>query len=181
MSRDTSRNMGRSMSRRATVAIETTVESDLWSAAPFAAPAAERAVATAVEAAGIAIQDGAELSVVLTDDMHIRRLNAAWRGRDQPTNVLSFPAVTPEAASSSPLLGDVVLAFETLEREAAGQGISLESHYVHLLVHGFLHLFGYDHLTQPEAAAMERLETDILRRLGFGDPYAGSVVMHEAS
>ena len=78
------------------------------------------------------------------------------------------------------MLGDIVLAFETIEREAVAQGISLENHYMHLVVHGFLHLFGYDHLTEIEAVAMERLETDILRRLGIEDPYAGTVVTRAA-
>jgi probable rRNA maturation factor len=156
-------------------------DSHLWAGAPFAEGAARRAVAAAFVHSGLTCRDGAELSIVLTDDARIRALNAAWRGQDKATNVLSFPAVEPAMIPTAPLLGDIVVAYETVEREARAQSISFRNHYVHLLVHGFLHLFGYDHLTEIEAAAMERLESEILHRLGIEDPFAGTIVTREAS
>ncbi|WP_291307571.1 MULTISPECIES: rRNA maturation RNase YbeY [unclassified Devosia] len=113
----------------------------------------------------------AELSIVLTDDAEQRVLNRDWRGIDKSTNVLSFPQIEPFAPVSG-LLGDIILARETLEREAAEQGVSVEDHFTHLVVHGFLHLLGYDHMDDDEALAMEGLETQILASLGVADPYA---------
>jgi probable rRNA maturation factor len=110
----------------------------------------------------------AEVSILFTDDAHIQRLNAAWRGKDKPTNVLSFPQ------GAGPLLGDVVLASETVAREAALAGKPLEAHMVHLIVHGFLHLLGYDHEREDEAEEMEALERAALERMGIADPYAAA-------
>lgn len=114
-----------------------------------------------------------EVSLVFTDDAAIREINAEWRSQDKPTNVLSFPAfpVTP-GSMPGPMLGDIVLARETLERESAELGKSFDEHLTHLLVHGFLHLFGYDHLDDTDATEMENLETRILASLGLSDPYA---------
>lgn len=116
----------------------------------------------------------AELSLVFTDDQSIREINAQWRGQDKPTNVLSFPAfpLTP-GKLPGPMLGDIVIARETLERESVELGKSFEDHLTHLLVHGFLHLFGYDHVNEADALIMEGLETRILAALGLSDPYAG--------
>ncbi|MBZ7920213.1 rRNA maturation RNase YbeY [Ensifer adhaerens] len=113
-----------------------------------------------------------ELSLVFTDDASIRTINAEWRNQDKPTNVLSFPAfpVTP-GAMPGPMLGDIIVARETLEREAVELEKSFDAHLTHLLVHGFLHLFGYDHMADDEAEIMESLETRILARLGLSDPY----------
>ncbi len=113
-----------------------------------------------------------ELSLVFTDDASIRVINAEWRGQDKQTNVLSFPAF-PLAPGKmpGPMLGDIVVAFETLRREASELEKPFEEHLTHLLVHGFLHLFGYDHLEDHEAERMEALETRILARLGLSDPY----------
>jgi len=113
-----------------------------------------------------------EISLVFTGDADIRGVNAAWRGQDKPTNVLSFPAfpLVP-GGRPGPMLGDIVLAEETLRREALDLGIAFDDHLTHLLVHGFLHLFGYDHMTEEEAAVMEGLETRILAELGLADPY----------
>ncbi|MCF6369397.1 rRNA maturation RNase YbeY [Rhizobium halophilum] len=118
--------------------------------------------------------DPAELSLVFTDDEAIREINAEWRGQDKPTNVLSFPAfpLLP-GKMPGPMLGDIVIARETVEREATELEKDAESHLIHLLVHGFLHLFGYDHMEIPEAERMEALETRILATLGLSDPYAG--------
>jgi probable rRNA maturation factor len=107
-----------------------------------------------------------EVSILFTDDAAIRRLNAQYRGKDSVTNVLSFPQ--PPGA----LLGDVVLAAESLRREAALAGKSIEDHIAHLVVHGFLHLLGYDHEVDADADKMEELERVALKRLGISDPYA---------
>ncbi len=116
------------------------------------------------------------LGLILTDDAEQRRLNRDWRGVDHPTNVLAFPAWEPSAAvppGAPLLLGDVVLAFETVAREARQQGKPLAAHLSHLVVHGVLHLFGHDHIGEAEAVVMEALETAILAGLGVPDPYCG--------
>lgn len=132
---------------------------------------AERAILAALAGAKPRIKGAAEISVLLTDDAEQRTLNAQWRGKDASTNVLSFPQIEPFAPLIG-LLGDISLARETLEREAADLGKSLEDHFTHLMVHGFLHILGYDHLEEAEALHMEGLETQILAGLGIGDPYA---------
>ena len=115
-----------------------------------------------------------ELSLVFTNDDSIQEINAEWRGMDKPTNVLSFPAFPLEPGGMpGPMLGDIVVARETVEREAVDLGKTFDDHLTHLLVHGFLHLFGYDHLEKDEAEEMEALETRILGSLGLSDPYAG--------
>lgn len=111
--------------------------------------------------------------VALSTNAEVQRLNAAYRGLDKPTNVLSFPApAQPSAAGERPTLGDIIIAGETVLREAAEQGIPPAHHLQHLVVHGLLHLIGYDHVTGDEAAAMEGLESRILATLGIADPYA---------
>ena len=118
-----------------------------------------------------------ELSVRLTGDDEVRALNAEWRGKDKPTNVLSFPLVETKdlapanIAEAELLLGDIVLARGVCETEAADKGISVEDHAAHLLVHGTLHLLGYDHHDDDEAADMEEREVRALARLGVADPY----------
>ncbi len=119
---------------------------------------------------GIAATHG-EVSVVLTDDAAIRRLNRDWRHIDKPTNVLSFPAAVLENGAPEPLLGDIVIAYETVARESAEEHKPFLHHLAHLAVHGFLHLMGYDHETDSQADAMEGLERDILAGLGIADPY----------
>jgi len=116
-----------------------------------------------------------ELSVVFTDDASIQTLNAEWRGKDKPTNVLSFPAFPVKAgAQPGPMLGDIIIARETVEREAREEDKPLENHLAHLVVHGFLHLLGYDHETDAEADVMEGREREILHALAIPDPYAVS-------
>lgn len=115
-----------------------------------------------------------ELSLVFTNDDSIQEINAEWRGKDKPTNVLSFPAFPLEPGGMpGPMLGDIVIARETVEREAVDLDKTFDDHLTHLLVHGFLHLFGYDHMEKDEAEEMEALETRILAGLGLSDPYAG--------
>jgi len=107
---------------------------------------------------------------LLTDDSAIRALNREWRKLDAPTNVLSFPSKV--AGRRAPRhLGDIVIAYGTTAREAAAEGKPFEHHLVHLAVHGFLHLLGYDHATDRDAKKMQRLEVDILARLEVPDPY----------
>jgi probable rRNA maturation factor len=132
---------------------------------------ADEAVRAALAQSRARITGPAELSIVLTDDAEQRVLNRDWRGIDKSTNVLSFPQIEPFGPVFG-LLGDIILARETLEREAAEQGVSVEDHFTHLVVHGFLHLLGYDHMDDDEALAMEGLETQILASLGVADPYA---------
>lgn len=125
-----------------------------------------------------------EISLVFTDDAEQRALNRDYRKKDRPTNVLSFANLDdegPPAAGQPRLLGDVVLARETVAREAREQGKSTADHTVHLLVHGTLHLLGYDHEEAAAAAEMEALERAILAGLGIADPYAGDGVPVEES
>lgn len=125
----------------------------------------------ALKQSGARVTGAAELSILLTDDAQQRELNKEWRDKDSSTNVLSFPQIEPFGPVVG-LLGDITLARETLQREAADLGKSFEDHFTHLVVHGFLHILGYDHLTDAEAAEMEGLETRILAALGVDDPYA---------
>ena len=117
------------------------------------------------------VKGAAELSILLTDDAEQHELNRQWRGKDSSTNVLSFPQIEPFGPVVG-ILGDITLARETLEREAEEQGVSFADHFSHLVVHGFLHILGYDHLTDAEALQMEGLETQILATIGIADPYA---------
>jgi len=139
------------------------------------------AVAATIERAGIAlanapeiaVPDGSEASIVLGNDALVRRLNARYRGKDAATNVLAFPFQRPPGGpcAANAYLGDVVLAAETVLREADEQAIEPAHHLQHLVVHGLLHLLGYDHETGATAKQMERLETAILASIGVGDPY----------
>ena len=150
--------------------IEFVVACPLWRGALPARTLARQAIAASVAECGVALRPGAELCVHLADDALVRELNARWRGVDEATNVLSFPTVEPAQASRARLLGDIVLAFETMTREAAAEGKPLADHYRHLVVHGFLHLLGFDHQVDAEARRMEALETRILARIGVADP-----------
>jgi probable rRNA maturation factor len=147
-------------------AVDISIQSPLWNDLDC-----EVTIRRAIAAAATPASAQAELSVLLTDDAAIRALNAQWRHRDEPTNVLSFPA--PQVGAAQPrLLGDIVIAYETTAREAATEHKRLDHHLAHLTVHGFLHLLGYDHESETEAEAMERLEREILARLDIADPYA---------
>lgn len=119
-----------------------------------------------------------ELSLLFTDDATMRTINAEWRDKDKPTNVLSFPAfpLVP-GGMPGPMLGDIVLASETIANEAKDLQRSSGDHLAHLLVHGYLHLFGYDHLEAEDAEIMEHHEVRILAALGISDPYEGQSLM----
>ena len=152
--------------RRQACKLDVLVEAAPWNEHRAMRPLIRRAVdAAAAELSTSA----AELAIVLTDDSAIRVLNRKWRGIDAPTNVLSFPADIP--AGAPPLLGDIVLAYETVAREARRDGKPFAHHVAHLAVHGFLHLCGYDHERDSDAETMEQLERTILRRLDVPDPY----------
>jgi probable rRNA maturation factor len=152
------------------------VDSPLWKARRGLKAVLLRAVSEA--AAQTATKRG-ELAIVLTDDSAIRALNRQWRGKDAPTNVLSFPVRCGSAAAADagksrgapPLLGDVVIAYETTAREARAGHLPFRHHLAHLAVHGFLHLLGHDHETDTEAEAMEALEIAVLARLDMPNPY----------
>jgi len=126
-----------------------------------------------VERAARAAAGGAEGSIVilLTDDETVRDLNARFRSKDRPTNVLSFPGADMPMPGAAPHLGDIVLAYGVCAGEAVSQSKSLTNHLTHLVVHGVLHLLGRDHETDPEAEAMEAEEKAILAALGVADPY----------
>ena len=143
--------------------IEVEIEADAWTAA---LPEAETVVRRAATAALGTV--AGDVVVLLTDDGAVRDLNARFRAKDRPTNVLSFPA--PETAE--PHLGDIVLAYGVCADEAAAQGKSLADHLSHLTVHGVLHLLGRDHEDDAEAEEMEAEEREILAELGVADPYA---------
>jgi len=107
-----------------------------------------------------------ELSVALSNDKQVQALNRDYRNKDKPTNVLSFPVAEP-----APLLGDIVLALETVQREATEKSISFEDHLTHLVIHGFLHLQGYDHEKDEDAEIMEAVEISALNELAIDNPY----------
>lgn len=138
-----------------------------WQAIAGLEALAERAVAAALG------QRQGVVSVLLTGDAAVRNLNRDWRGKDKPTNVLSFPAPAnmPLPKGEIAPVGDVVLAYETVEREALEQGKTVSDHTSHLIVHAVLHLLGYDHETEADAEAMEHQERMILAGLGIKDPY----------
>lgn len=132
---------------------------------PGAARLARETARAVLEDAGVG---AAEVSLVLSDDDEVRRLNRRWRGKDAPTNVLSFPT------GETRMLGDVVLAFETVVREAEEGDRPLVHHFRHLIVHGVLHLLGHDHEADSDAVRMENRERRILREFGVPDPYRGT-------
>ena len=154
-----------------TPTIEIAVAGGDWPAQPRLNRLAQRAVEAALGA--LAPPQAAPpgvLSLLFTDDAEMQALNARWRGIGKPTNVLSFPP--PPGAGPAGLLGDIAMAAQTVRREAALAQKPLEDHIAHLIIHGFLHLLGYDHEVEAEAEAMEQLERTALKRMGIADPYA---------
>ena len=154
--------------------IDILTQSPLWERIPQAPEVARRALgamASDADMAGV-LRDGGEICLTLTDDAAIAALNREWRGKDMPTNVLSFPAPSHPGPQGPRFFGDIVLAFETVAREAQEQDKEFDAHMAHLVVHGALHLLGHDHVDDEEAERMEALETRILAAIGIADPYA---------
>src|SRR5580698_7225945 len=155
-------------SARKKLRIDVLIDSERWKSAGNIRTLVRRAVA---EAANTQSTSERELAIVLTDDSAIRQLNRLWRGVDAPTNVLSFPAATKQAEDEPAHLGDIVLAYQTIAREAGDENKPLAHHVAHLVVHGYLHLLGFDHEADADAEQMEQTERKILRRLAIPDPY----------
>jgi probable rRNA maturation factor len=157
------------------------VETDLiaaWPSPPDWEALAARAASALAQIAPELANPRLSASLIFADDAEVQALNREWRGKDQPTNVLSFPMLDRAELLALPpvgppeLLGDIALALETCQREAQEKAIPLEHHAAHLIIHGLLHLAGYDHETSPEdAAIMEALEIKALALMGIADPY----------
>jgi probable rRNA maturation factor len=154
----------------AAVVVDVIADAAAWDQLP-AEELARKAVAAALAEATVQPAAGAEVSIVLTDDARIQALNRQWRGLDKPTNVLSFPAADAETIGESAHLGDIILAYETIAREAEADGKTIADHLCHLVIHGILHLLGEDHMSDQDAEAMEAREVAALARLGIADPY----------
>ena len=157
--------------------MELDIDIEEWPAGEWEALAGRVAEAAAASVPELA-NPRLSTSILFTSDEEVHALNREWRQRDKPTNVLSFPMLERAAllvlSEEGPpeLLGDIALAHETCAREAAGKGIELADHAAHLVLHGLLHLAGYDHEISPaEAAAMEAIETKVLASMGIADPY----------
>ena len=178
MNRSPSPTLPRKRGKKNLPQIDVVVRSARWRKRPTAQTLVKTAILAAAEAVSTR---PIELAIVLTDDSAIWALNRDWRGKDAPTNVLSFPAAAPKKAPkgarskappASPYIGDIVIAYQTVAREAAAEDKPFNHHLSHLAIHGFLHLLGYDHENDRDAEAMERLERRILKRLAIPDPYA---------
>jgi probable rRNA maturation factor len=149
--------------------IEARVDCAGWNALPGLETMAAESLQAALDESGDILTEDAEVSLLFCDDAQIRDLNCKYRGHDKPTNVLSFPG--PEPIETAHVLGDIAIAHETVAREAQEQGKTLGQHCRHMIVHGFLHLLGYDHEDEGEAEAMEAMEIRILKRFGVDSPY----------
>jgi probable rRNA maturation factor len=174
LSRAPSPTLPRKRGTEKKIQIEVIVRSARWRKRPTARAIVRKAVREAAKAVST---PRAELAIVLSDDSAIRALNRDWRGKNTPTNVLSFPAAprggpVGKRGAASPYIGDIVIAYQTTAREAAAEGKPFNHHVAHLAVHGFLHLLGYDHEIDRDADEMERLERKILKRMAVPDPYA---------
>lgn len=131
----------------------------------------ERLCAEVLGLAAAKMHRGGEVAILLTDDAEMQALNRQWRGFDKPTDVLSFPYSGPRLPGAVQPLGDIAIALETSLRDAAAMDRPIAFHATHLLVHGYLHLLGHDHIAPADAAVMEKLEVAILAELGWPDPY----------
>ena len=158
------------------IGVETDVSGE-WDSRTDWEALARRAVHAAVAQSRHARLCDNEISVKFTSDDEVRALNAAWRGKDKPTNVLSFPMAAESELANAPLLGDIVLAHGVCAKEAAAKAVAIATHAAHLVVHGTLHLLGYDHETSAgEAGEMEEVERRALASIGIADPYHVSEV-----
>ncbi|MEL7272241.1 MAG: rRNA maturation RNase YbeY [Pseudomonadota bacterium] len=153
--------------------IECSVEAGEWPERAALEGLSEAALRAAASAVSHELPEGAEVSILFADDDFVQGLNSRYRGKDKPTNVLSF-AANEGGGPATPLLGDIVLAQQTIAREAIDQNKTFDHHLTHLLVHGFLHLLGYDHETDADGTAMENKERQILATLSIADPYGDS-------
>ena len=154
------------------IQIDVSVEAGDWPGEDALEALAGKAVEAAVAKLGLGGAES-ELSILFTDDESVQKLNAEWRDKDKPTNVLSFPAFDLAPGDSpGPLLGDIVVACQTVARESELEGKSFDDHLCHLIVHGFLHLLGYDHENDMDADEMEAAERAILADMGVSDPYS---------
>lgn len=157
---------------RTNVEISVDVRGAQWGDVTFDAAGLCRTAARVALSSAQAINGPVEISVVLANDDFVQELNRTWRGVDAATNVLAFPCSDDDGAPDAErLLGDVIVAFETSQREAADLRLPLEHHFAHLIVHGVLHLLGYDHIDDAEADIMEKMEVQALALLGIGNPY----------
>jgi probable rRNA maturation factor len=165
------------MGTRSLFSLETSLESGEWGDTQTLESLADTALRAAamdlsVNEAQPFPDEPPEVSLVLVDDATMTGINARWRQQAKPTNVLSFPAFPLNPGGMpGPMLGDIILARETIEREARELGKPVDEHLTHLIVHGFLHLFGYDHIQAEDAEKMEAMETRILASLNLSDPY----------
>ncbi|WP_173934635.1 rRNA maturation RNase YbeY [Chelativorans sp. Marseille-P2723] len=152
------------------IIVESAVEALGWPPEGKLQHLAQQAILAAIKRVGAPSAE--TVSIVFTDDAQMEDLNARFRGKNKPTNVLSFPAADMPVSGEPRHLGDIVLAYETVASEAEADQKPFDHHLTHLLVHGFLHLLGYDHETPEDAEEMENLEREILESLAIGDPYA---------
>lgn len=145
-------------------------ESECWNTLQGAADTVEQAYEVCADRLGTI--SGRDVSILLSTDRVIADLNSRYRGENKPTNVLSFPAAAGQAPTEHLPLGDIIIAYETMIREAADEGKPPLSHLAHLTVHGLLHLAGFDHQTDRDAERMESLEREILASMAIPDPYS---------
>ncbi|WP_019219933.1 rRNA maturation RNase YbeY [Bartonella florencae] len=153
------------------ITIDITIESSGWDDKQVLYNITEKALTTIMHYLSL---EGvvSEISMLFTDDQHMAQINAQWRGKNKPTNVLSFPAFPIKVGQiPGPMLGDIIVARETILLEAKREGKLFQDHLTHMIVHGVLHLLGYEHETDDEAYQMEKLEKEILQKLSIKNPY----------
>lgn len=162
-----------SLGRRLVPVVRIAVDCRNWPAVDRLRTLADKVIEAAWTELDLPSAESSEVSILFTNDAGMRRLNAAWLGKDKPTNVLSFPStMTVDPGRWPRTLGDIALAYETVSGEARLENKPFDHHLSHMIVHGLLHLLGYDHQSDDEANQMEQLETRILTRISIPDPYA---------
>ncbi len=159
------------MSRQDNCELELRVDADGWKQIHNLAETINNSFNAALESVSIACKE-ISATIVLSDESAVALLNRQWRGKEKSTNILSFPAPKDEKSETGRrYLGDIILAYEVVNKEALQQGKALETHLCHLVIHGALHLLGYDHLNDKQACIMEDLERTAMKTLGLADPY----------
>jgi probable rRNA maturation factor len=156
--------------------IDVIIEHEAWHDVEDLEELTLEAIQAAIKSAQLCLPDQAQVCFLFADDAAVRQLNRDFRKMDKPTNVLSFPAAPCAHKEGGTPLGDVILAYETMRHEANEEGKSLKDHTLHLIIHGFLHLNGFDHETQSEAEEMENVEIKALAHLGVVNPYEGRMI-----